>query len=125
MLRPGVPESEEMDDDNMQWRIAERHYFMQNNAHVTCAAFHAVSNILVAGFSNGIFGIYELPDFNTIQNLRYVRLKFGISVWLISEASPKMISILSLSTRQANGLLLEPRSLVNCSSGNGNQSPTS
>lgn len=69
MLRPGVPESEEMDDDNMQWRIAERHYFMQNNAHVTCAAFHAVSNILVAGFSNGIFGIYELPDFNTIQNL--------------------------------------------------------
>ena len=73
MLRPGVPESEDMeDDDNMQWRIAERHYFMQNNAHVTCAEFHAESNILVAGFSNGIFGIYELPDFNTIQNLRYV-----------------------------------------------------
>lgn len=56
----------------MQWRIAERHYFMQNNASVTCAAYHAESNIFVVGFSNGIFSIYELPNFNQIQNLRFV-----------------------------------------------------
>lgn len=55
--------------ENHRWRIAERHYFMQNNAHLTCATFHPSSNLLVAGFSNGTFGLYELPDFNQIHNL--------------------------------------------------------
>ncbi|KAF2090747.1 WD40 repeat-like protein [Saccharata proteae CBS 121410] len=59
----------EMDEDTERWRIAEKHFFMQNNATVTCAAFHADSNLLVVGFSNGIFGIHELPEFSTIQNL--------------------------------------------------------
>ena len=48
----------------------ERHYFMQKNAKVKCAAYHAESNLLVAGFSNGLFGLYELPDFNMIHTLR-------------------------------------------------------
>ncbi|KAF2191821.1 WD40 repeat-like protein [Zopfia rhizophila CBS 207.26] len=69
MLRPETPPDAAGDDDNMQWRIADRHYFMQNNAHVTCAAFHPESNLLVTGFSNGIFSIYELPEFSQIQNL--------------------------------------------------------
>ncbi|KAF2801740.1 WD40 repeat-like protein [Mytilinidion resinicola] len=69
VLRPNATEDAEMGDDNMQWRITDRHYFMQNNANVTCAAFHAESNLLVTGFSNGIFGIYELPEFSTIQTL--------------------------------------------------------
>lgn len=56
-------------DEILRWRIAERHFFHQNNATLTCAAFHAQSNLLVTGFSNGIFGLYELPDFNTIHNL--------------------------------------------------------
>ncbi|KAJ9629370.1 U3 snoRNP protein [Taxawa tesnikishii (nom. ined.)] len=56
-------------EENLRWRIAERHYFMQGQAHLTCAAFHADSNLLVAGFSNGTFGLYELPDFNQIHNL--------------------------------------------------------
>ena len=59
-------------DMHMQWRIVERHYFMQSQSHVTCAAFHAPSNLLVAGFSNGIFSIYELPEFSKIQTLRWV-----------------------------------------------------
>ncbi|EON69372.1 periodic tryptophan protein 2 [Coniosporium apollinis CBS 100218] len=70
MQRPGADgEDDEMDDENMQWRIVERHYFMQNNANLTCAAYHAQSNLLVTGFSNGIFCIHELPDFNEIQKL--------------------------------------------------------
>jgi len=60
------------DGEDMQWRIAERHYFLQNNANVTCAAYHGDSNLFVVGFSNGIFSIYEMPDFNQIQNLRFV-----------------------------------------------------
>jgi periodic tryptophan protein 2 len=55
---------------NERWRISQRHYFLQNNAHLTCAAFHTKSNLLVAGFSNGIFGLYELPEFNQIHTLR-------------------------------------------------------
>ena len=66
-----APETEDdMDvEENLRWRISERHYFMQNQAHLTCASFHADNNLLVAGFSNGTFGLYELPDFNQIQNL--------------------------------------------------------
>jgi periodic tryptophan protein 2 len=72
MAKPGVQEEEDdqPDEDNMQWRIANRHYFMQNNATITCAAFHAPSNLLVTGFSNGIFTIHELPDFTEIHTLR-------------------------------------------------------
>ena len=59
------------EDAPSQWRILQRRYFMQNNAKVKCAAFHAESNLLVAGFSNGLFGLYELPEFNMIHTLRY------------------------------------------------------
>lgn len=59
----------EDDDFNMRWRIVERNYFMQGSAHVRCAAFHPQSNLLVAGFSNGLFGLYEMPDFNNIHKL--------------------------------------------------------
>lgn len=64
-----APEEDMNDEETFRWRIAERHYFMQNNAHLTCASFHPSSNLLVAGFSNGTFGLYELPDFNQIHNL--------------------------------------------------------
>jgi periodic tryptophan protein 2 len=61
---------EDIDDDShTRWRITERHYFLQNNAKVNCAAYHADSNLLVAGFSNGVFGLYEMPEFNMIHTL--------------------------------------------------------
>lgn len=63
------PMDEEQDEQDERWRIAERHYFMRTPATVSCAAFHASSNLLVVGFSDGLFGIYELPDFNTIHSL--------------------------------------------------------
>ncbi|KAK1539678.1 periodic tryptophan protein 2 [Colletotrichum costaricense] len=69
--KPVQDEDEMMDEDedDMRWRIVDRHYFMQNSAHVRCATFHPESNLLVAGFSNGTFGLYELPDFNMIHTL--------------------------------------------------------
>ncbi|KAI0124381.1 WD40-repeat-containing domain protein [Xylariales sp. AK1849] len=73
---PNAPPPEDSDDEmqddeaaDMRWRIVQRHYFMQNNASVKCASFHPESNLLVAGFSNGIFGLYELPEFNMIHTL--------------------------------------------------------
>lgn len=67
-----IKDTEEMDEDDdsdMHWRIVQKHYFMQGAAHVRCAAFHPESNLLVAGFSNGLFGLYEMPDFNNIHKL--------------------------------------------------------
>ncbi|EQK97816.1 hypothetical protein G6O67_003828 [Ophiocordyceps sinensis] len=57
------------DDDDMRWRIVQRHYFMQGSAHVKCATFHPETNLLVVGFSNGLFGLYEMPDLNNIHKL--------------------------------------------------------
>jgi periodic tryptophan protein 2 len=55
--------------DTARWRIVKRDYFLQNNAKVKCASYHPSSNLLVVGFSNGIFGLYELPEFNMIHTL--------------------------------------------------------
>lgn len=73
LRNPNAPEPEEdedVDDDKHdRWRIAERHYFMRNNTKVNCAAFHPESNLMVAGFSDGVFGLYEMPEFNMIHSL--------------------------------------------------------
>ncbi|ESZ93413.1 Periodic tryptophan protein 2 [Sclerotinia borealis F-4128] len=72
---PNAPEPEDEDmedadnDSHTQWRITERHYFLQNNAKVNCVEYHAETNLLVAGFSNGVFGLYEMPEFNMIHTL--------------------------------------------------------
>lgn len=75
--RPGQEdedEDEEMDGEPKEerWFVVSRNYFNQNNAKVKCATFHPGSNLLVVGFSSGVFGLYELPDFNTIHTLRSV-----------------------------------------------------
>ncbi|KAJ5134523.1 hypothetical protein N7526_005888 [Penicillium atrosanguineum] len=62
------PETDE-DIAEARWRIVKKDFFMQNDAKVNCAAFHASSNLLVVGFSNGLFGLYDLPEFNTIHLL--------------------------------------------------------
>ena len=62
-------DEDEPDENSLRWRVVNRHYFMQNHAKTTCATFHASSGLLVVGFSNGIFGLYELPDFNVLHTL--------------------------------------------------------
>ncbi|KAL2846019.1 WD40-repeat-containing domain protein [Aspergillus pseudodeflectus] len=57
------------DVDEPRWRIVKKEFFQQPHATVKCAAFHAPSNLLVVGFSNGLFGLYDLPEFNTIHLL--------------------------------------------------------
>lgn len=68
---PDAPEPEEgiEVEEDLKWRIADRHYFMQSQSHLTCSVFHPQSNLLVVGFSNGTFSLYDLPDFNQIHNL--------------------------------------------------------
>ncbi|KAG0671696.1 U3 snoRNP protein [Maudiozyma exigua] len=60
---------DEIDISKYSWRIAQKHFFYTGQAKVKCVTFHAKSNLLVVGFSNGEFRIYELPSFTLIQQL--------------------------------------------------------
>jgi periodic tryptophan protein 2 len=82
------------DISEARWRIVKKNFFMQNDAKVNCAAFHAPSNLLVVGFSNGLFGLYDLPEFNMIHLLRYVNLEIVLLLIV------------------ANGLLVSPRATL-------------
>lgn len=70
-LPPPDADPESYDPDEERWRINERHYFHQTseNAHLTTAAFHPSTNILVTGFSTGLFMLHELPTFSEIHKL--------------------------------------------------------
>ena len=49
------------------WNRDARHFFMQ--AKALCATMHKKNKLLVVGFSNGIFGLYEMPDCVNIHTL--------------------------------------------------------
>ncbi|KAL6631994.1 WD40-repeat-containing domain protein [Neocallimastix sp. 'constans'] len=51
-----------------RWWVTQREYF--NQIKVQCANFHIQNNLLVVGFTSGIFGLYKLPDFKNIHTLR-------------------------------------------------------
>lgn len=55
-------------EEKKAWTLEAKHYFNQN-AKVTSTEFHKRSNVLVVGFSSGIFALYELPEYNTIHTL--------------------------------------------------------
>ncbi|CAK5261817.1 unnamed protein product [Mycena citricolor] len=54
---------------NTRWGVHKRHYFKQANTKVVCGTFHAASNLLVVGFSTGVFGLWEMPAFSNIHTL--------------------------------------------------------
>eukprot|EP00743_Colponemidia_sp_Colp-15_P006217 GILK01006687.1.p1 GENE.GILK01006687.1~~GILK01006687.1.p1 ORF type:complete len:888 (+),score=130.49 GILK01006687.1:52-2715(+) len=53
-----------------KWTLESKHYFKQQGAKVVCAELHHDRQLLVVGFSTGVFGLYEtLPTFNNIHTL--------------------------------------------------------
>jgi periodic tryptophan protein 2 len=66
---PNGFEDETMDEEDARWRIVQREYFLQNNAKLKCASFHAPTGLLTVGFANGLFCLYELPSFTNIHTL--------------------------------------------------------
>ncbi|OZJ06598.1 hypothetical protein BZG36_00413 [Bifiguratus adelaidae] len=74
-------DGEDMDVDEdekltqKRWRVTARHYFHQSGARVVSCAFHPKARLLVIGFSNGIFGIWEMPEFNNIHTLSITQQK--------------------------------------------------
>jgi len=54
---------------NPDWRITSKDFFYANGK-LKCATFHAMSSLLVVGFSNGEFRVYDISDgFTLIQLL--------------------------------------------------------
>ena len=56
-------------DANTGWGVHKRNYFRQPGTKVVCTTFHRASSLLVVGFSTGVFGLWELPDFSNIHTL--------------------------------------------------------
>ncbi len=63
------------------WKSVSRHYFQQNHAKLTCVDFHSKTGLLACGFSSGIFGIWELPDFINIHCLSMSQKKINSVVF--------------------------------------------
>ncbi len=43
-----------------RWKLQAKHLFNQRGARVTCADLHKATGMLVVGFSNGIFDLFEV-----------------------------------------------------------------
>lgn len=54
---------------NTRWGIRQRNYFLQAGSKVTSATFHAASNLVVVGFSNGVFGLWDVSTFTNVHTL--------------------------------------------------------
>ncbi|CEQ40342.1 SPOSA6832_01966, partial [Sporobolomyces salmonicolor] len=54
---------------NTRWGIKQRNYFMQTGSKVVSTTFHAPSSLLIVGFSNGVFGLWEMPSFTNVHTL--------------------------------------------------------
>jgi periodic tryptophan protein 2 len=54
---------------NTRWGVHRRNYFNQQNSKVVCSNYHQQSNFLIIGFSTGVFGLWEMPDFTSIHTL--------------------------------------------------------
>lgn len=52
-----------------RWGLAARNYFKKVSTSVVCSAFHPSTSLLVIGFSTGVFGLYTLPDVDSLHTL--------------------------------------------------------
>ncbi|KAJ0397462.1 hypothetical protein ATCC90586_000251 [Pythium insidiosum] len=78
-----LPETEEESEDEsendeektpaiaraVKWYTQRKQVFKMDFAKVLCATFHAAASLLVVGFGNGTFGLYEVPTFHNIHTL--------------------------------------------------------
>lgn len=70
--------SENKDVKKLLYKRLGKHYLADEvkksakDAVLTAAAYHQDTRILVVGFSNGSFFLYEMPEVNMIHSLRYL-----------------------------------------------------
>jgi periodic tryptophan protein 2 len=51
------------------WTLTARHFFSQRGARLSAVDLHRSTGVLVAAFSNGLFELYQLPEFQVLQTL--------------------------------------------------------
>lgn len=57
------------------WRLRKKNFFMQAPARLTACDYHRELDMVVVGFSNGVFGLYQMPDFVCLHLLSISREK--------------------------------------------------
>eukprot|EP01018_Ginkgo_biloba_P039807 Gb_23048 [translate_table: standard] len=64
-----------------QWELSKKDFFMQSPANLTACDYQSGLNLVVVGFSSGIFGIYQMPEFTCIHLLSISREKITTAVF--------------------------------------------
>ncbi|KAJ1966268.1 U3 snoRNP protein [Dipsacomyces acuminosporus] len=59
------------------WFTEQRHFARMGSHKIKSAAFNPATGLLVLGFANGVFGIWEMPEFNQIHTLSISRKKIN------------------------------------------------
>ncbi|CAL5095863.1 unnamed protein product [Urochloa decumbens] len=64
-----------------KWELQEKHFFMQAPAKLTACDYHRELDMVVVGFSNGVFGLYQMPDFVCLHLLSISREKITTAIF--------------------------------------------
>ncbi|KAI9081565.1 hypothetical protein K1719_036451 [Acacia pycnantha] len=64
-----------------KWEFLRKDCFMQAPARLTACDYHRELDMVVVGFSNGVFGLYQMPDFVCIHLLSISREKITSAVF--------------------------------------------
>ena len=64
-----------------KWELLRKDNFNQAPAKLTACDYHRGLDMLVLGFSNGVFGLYQMPDFVCIHLLSISREKITAAVF--------------------------------------------
>ncbi|KAK9101926.1 hypothetical protein Sjap_019180 [Stephania japonica] len=64
-----------------KWELSKKNSFDQTPAKLTACDYHRGLDLVVAGFSNGVFGLYQMPDFVCIHLLSISKEKITTAVF--------------------------------------------
>ncbi|KAJ7962897.1 periodic tryptophan protein 2-like [Quillaja saponaria] len=64
-----------------KWELSRKDSFMQAPAKLAACDYHRELDMVVVGFSNGVFGLYQMPDFVCIHLLSISREKITAAVF--------------------------------------------
>ncbi|KAF5739113.1 Periodic tryptophan protein 2-like protein [Tripterygium wilfordii] len=64
-----------------KWELLRKDGFMQAPAKLTACDYHSALDMVVVGFSSGVFGLYQMPDFVCIHLLSISREKITTAVF--------------------------------------------
>lgn len=66
---------------NRKWVLLRKDSFSQAPSKVSACDYHKGLDLVVVGFANGVFGLYQMPDFICIHQLSISREKITTAVF--------------------------------------------